>query len=356
MNNKKEYLYIIFKYFLLFLSLTIINQKWRRRKIGVISLRHDNNIGNNLLKYAISIKLSEFGFKPIIIGTHYKNYDISFLKRKTNLIIINKNFSELKEKDYDILMVNSDQTWRRFDKYFYDYAFLKFAKNWSIPKFIYGASLGYHDWRLTKRDEKMAKLLLKDFKGFSLREKGSIKLVKKHLGIEPKLVLDPTFLIDKKYYLNLLKIFKNNQFIKKDFIFIYSLKRKKKMLLYINMASKALGYDIYKLKMNNKYSVENFIYGIINCKSVITNSYHGTIFAIIFNKPFITFVAKNSTKERFYSLKEIFKIDKNRFVEVETEKMPNINVLTRPLNLNNNIFDLLRERSIKYLKNQLGLI
>ena len=43
-------------------------------------------IGNNLLKYAISIKLKELGFQPYIIGTLWKNYDISFLKKNTNCI------------------------------------------------------------------------------------------------------------------------------------------------------------------------------------------------------------------------------------------------------------------------------
>ena len=37
-----------------------------------------------------------------------------------------------------------------------------------------------------------------------MREKGSIKLIKKHLGITPEFVLDPTLLIDKKDYLDLI--------------------------------------------------------------------------------------------------------------------------------------------------------
>ena len=86
----------------------------------------------------------------------------------------------------DYLMVNSDQTWRKFNKtHFYDIGFLKFAKNWNIPKFVYGASLGYSDWRLTKKDDDIAKDLLKNFTGISLREKGSVDLVKIHFGIKP---------------------------------------------------------------------------------------------------------------------------------------------------------------------------
>ena len=60
--------------------------KKRYKKIGIVGVRHCNNIGANLLKYAMSIKLSEYGFNPYIIGTHYKNKDISFLRNKTNCI------------------------------------------------------------------------------------------------------------------------------------------------------------------------------------------------------------------------------------------------------------------------------
>ena len=53
-------------------------------------LTHNDNIGNNLIKYSISIKLSELGFIPYIIGLFYEqyHYDISFIKNFTNLIII----------------------------------------------------------------------------------------------------------------------------------------------------------------------------------------------------------------------------------------------------------------------------
>ena len=73
-------------------------------------------------------------------------------------------------------MVNSDQTWRRFDKDFYDYGFLKFAESWKIKKFAYGASLGYDYWKLTQKDEEVAKKLIANFSDISVREEGAVKL------------------------------------------------------------------------------------------------------------------------------------------------------------------------------------
>ena len=77
-------------------------------------------------------------------------------------------------------MVNSDQTWRKFDQYFYDYGFLKFAQNWTIPKFVYGASLGFDYWSLNSKDEIIIKNLIKNFRSISVREEGSIDLIKNH--------------------------------------------------------------------------------------------------------------------------------------------------------------------------------
>ena len=231
------------------------------------------------------------GYIPYIIGRYNNNTnaDLSFLKHNTNLRIV-KNFKEINEDEYDILMVNSDQTWRKFLNPFYDNAFLCFAKNWKIIKFAYGVSLGYRDWKLNKIDEKIAKYCLQDFKGISVREKGSIELIQKHLGIKPLLVLDPTILIDKKYYLNIIATYKNKNFNNKQFLFTYLLSKDKKVQIFIKNSSDILNYSIYNLNLCENNVILKFLYGIYNCKAVVTNSYHATIFSIIFNKPFLCFV------------------------------------------------------------------
>ena len=345
--------FIKFKIFLLliFFNLFTINKR-KKLKVGVIGLRHETNIGNNLIKYAISIKLRELGFIPYIIGSHYNKTDITFLKKNTKCIIIKENFTEIKRKDFDILMVNSDQTWRKLDKDFYDYGFLKFAANWNIPKFVYAASLGFDYWDLTKEDENLAKFLLKNFTGVSLREKGSIKLVENHLGIHPSFMLDPTLLIDKKYYLNLIQNYKPNFNINENYILVYLIISEDNTENFIIKACNQLNYKKYQVKMNDKNSIEKFLYGITHCKAVITNSFHGTIFSIIFNKPFISFIFKMSPKERLYSLKHLFNFE-NRIIEYNEQ--PSINLLKTPLNISENLIKLLKKNSIDFLKKNLEI-
>ena len=323
-----------------------------KQKIGVIGVRHCNNIGANLLKFAMSIKLSELGFIPYIIGTHYKNRNIRFLKKNTNCIIIKNNFSEINKNYFDFLMVNSDQTWRKFDNFFYDHAFLKFSQNWNTPKFIYGASLGYREWKFNKEEDIIIKNLLKNFTGISTREKSSIKLIQKHLGIKTVLVIDPTLLIDKKFYFNIVSDYNGKKPVNNNYIFTYLVKAEKKINSFINNSSKLLGYEPFNVDKFEINSIEKFIYGIINCKAVITNSYHGTIFSIIFNKPFVVFLYKGNPTERFNSLGEILGIKNRIFNYYET---PNINLLTTPLNVNYTYINFLKNYSINYIKKNLGL-
>ena len=298
----------------------------------------------------MSIKLKELGYSPYIIGTHMDNTNISFINRTTNLVIINKNFSEIKKDDYDILMVNSDQTWRKFDKHFYDYGFLKFAQNWNIKKFVYGASIGYDDWKLTYEDDQIAKSLLKNFTEISIREKGSKKLIEQHFGINPTVVLDPTLLIDKNYYLNIIKDYKSERNIKNKYIFIYTIFHSKYIIDAINQAKNIFNYETYYFLLNKNSSIEEFIYYMIKSKAVVTNSYHGTVLSIIFNKPFITIYDKSNAKERFTSLANLFGVHERIF---ENNQKINYEQLIKPLNIDYKLLNKLKSESINFLKRNL---
>ena len=250
------------------------------------------------------------------------NDNISFINESTQMRLINESFEEIKENNYDILMVNSDQTWRKLiignnDPYFYDIAFLKFSEKWDKPKFVYGASIGIDKWELNKNDEEIAKYLLKNFSGISIREKGTLKYIENHLGLNAEFVLDPTFLINKKYYLDLIKNFKNDIIINDKFILAYIISDSISILNYINEIKNKYNYKIFWINFSTINNIQKFIYGIYKflniiystkCKGIITDSYHGTLFSIIFNKPFISFILEFNGKERFNSLKEILNI------------------------------------------------
>jgi len=192
-----------------------------KKRIGIVGFPSDNNIGNNLVKYSIYILLKSYGFKPVLIVRKSKK-NIYFLRKYINITEI-IDFGELKESDYDILMVNSDQTWNYKIPYLLNIGFLSFAKNWNIPKFVYGASLAYDEWKPPKSILNSAKDLVKKFSDISVREYGSIDKIYQKLGIKPKFVLDPTFLLDKSDYLKLIKNFEYNIDLREKYFCIYIL-------------------------------------------------------------------------------------------------------------------------------------
>ena len=347
MYHKTILLFIIL---LIYIFLYNYKSTLKKKTIGIISVRNEVNIGNNLVKYAISKKLKEFGFTPYIIATHWKSYNITFINKTTNLVVIKHNFSEINENEYDILMVNSDQTWNKFDEHFYDYGFLKFAENWNIPRFAYAASYGDY-WILNKKDKKIVKKLLKKFIGISVREKSAVEILQKNFGVKSIHVLDPTLLLDSKDYLELIRDYKSNININENYIFSYIVGRTQPIYNIVNKIGAKLNDNVRFLLLNNKTSIENFIYLISNCKAVISNSYHGTIFSIIFNKPFITFA--NPKAQRFVSLGEIFNI-KSRIIS--KYNISDISLLNKPLNINNTLFKLLKEESLNFLKKHLQIL
>ena len=357
-KKSKNYFKIIYLkiIILIFLIYHFIKKNFFRKKVGIIGLPHSQNIGNNLLKYAIYIKLSQLGYNPFIVGRRYMNHNISFINQTTQLRIINESFTEIKENNFDILMVNSDQTWRKWtignkDPFFYDIAFLKFSEKWDKPKFVYGASIGIDKWEFNKNDEETAKYLLKNFTGISIREKGTIKYIEDHLGLNAEFVLDPTFLINKNYYLNLIQNYKNDIIINDSFILVYKISESISILNYINNIKNKYNYKIYWIDLNITNNIQKFIYGIYKCKGIITDSYHGTLFSIIFNKPFISFIFEDNGKERFNSLKEILNIS-DRIYDLNSS--PNVNLIETPLNINMTLLKYLKKRSIAFLKKNLN--
>ena len=338
----------------------IYNISKNKIRVGVTCLQNSVNVGNILVKYAMLKKLEEFGCNVTLLIPDRLLLNRSNFINKTlssNLYLIENNtFNILNENNFDYLLVNSDQTWAyNRAAYFYDIGFLKFAKDWKVKKFIYGASIGADKWKYNKREEEEMKKLLTNFTGISFREIDTLKLVEEHLGLKSLFVLDPTLIIDKQYYLNVIKEYKTNFNYRENYIFIYQLDKNDIINNVIEESKNKLNYKIKKFNFNRKDFIEHFIFCIINCKAVITDSFHGTVFSVIFNKPFISFVNKYRGKGRFDSLKKIFKLD-NRIIIPSNNLTINFNLLINKPNVNQTLLNQLRDFSIHYLRKNLDIL
>ena len=300
------------------------------------------------------ILLKRYGFKPILISLNTSNINIEFLKKNLCLKEINNYSTDLNESDFDFLIVNSDQVWAYNFVGILEIGFLSFAKNWNITKIVYAASLGYEFWTNSSQIINSCKELIKQFSGISVREYNSIGIINKYFGIKPQLVLDPTLLLDKSDYLEIIKDFSTDFDLKKNYICSYILDESKIIQDYILNVSNQYNLIIIPIKVGIKNFIEKFIFSINICKSIITDSYHGTVFSIIFNKPFITFINTKRGNARFFSLNQTFQLN-NRFIYPKKFDNKEYELLLKAPNIDKIKLNVLKEKSLKFLKENLGI-
>ncbi len=158
--------------------------------------------------------------------------------------------------------------------------------------------------------------------------------------------------MSKERRINIIKNYKNNINYNDSFIFSYKIAIEDNMENFIRNSSKKLNFKINNFPLNNQSTIEEFLYQTFNSKAIITNSYHGVIFAIIFNKPFVAFNFKNSAKERLISLGNLLGF-RNRIFEYNEN--PDFRLLITQLNINFTILNSLKDKSINYIKKNLGI-
>lgn len=215
-----------------------------------------------------------------------------------NFLQITKEYETLEQLkqdnlNYDYYISGSDQLWNLNAKDF-DWAnFLEFAE--SGKKISYSASFGptKQNWNDTEK-ERIKKDLL-EYACLSVREQGSFNNVKELTNLEPEINIDPTLLLTKEEWINLIE---KEPLIKKDYIFLYNLKWDKEIIQIAKRVSKILKMPVVvtqrTLRAEVFYGFEKkfdtgpleFLNLLYNSKLVLSSSFHGTVFSILFNKPF----------------------------------------------------------------------
>ena len=207
----------------------------------------------------------------------------------------------------EAVIVGSDQVWRRdFALNFgYNY-FLDFVPK-TIKKFSYAASLGLSDWQYDKNQTSMLKLMLSEFAGVSLREFDAIELFKNNLGIEAIQHIDPTLLLDIDDYSKIASPRK----LKENYIFVYWLGPKDFVQKKITQIEES-GIKVVTLFLRDnieQMSVEDWLSYIKYADKVITDSFHGCVFSIIFQKQFVVELNESGGVGRVKSLLRMLNIE-----------------------------------------------
>ena len=187
----------------------------------------------------------------------------------------------------DTYVIGSDQVWNPdITKSVQDIYFGDFIPR-TIKKISYAASFGRSSF-LDSEIKKMGSLI-HDFAAISVREESAVNLCHQVLGLDATCVLDPTFLIDDYTHLFHGKKVKKELGVfvldnNSNEIFDIALMIARKMLLkpkVINKNRPLKGFKIIPYP-----SIPCFLKEIYNSRFIITNSFHGLAFSIIFNKQF----------------------------------------------------------------------
>lgn len=227
---------------------------------------------------------------------------------------IYSDFEELKNNcpEADIYLTGSDQVWGGELKANY----LLFVPD-SAPKISYAASFGKAEISPEKADK--IKPWLDRFNFISVREKSAVDICRQ-MGINAELVLDPTLFLNMSNY-PAESIGKNHP---ERYIFGYFLNVKDKNSLPIEKIEKTFrnnGQEVicaggvsaierfYPRVKVGYYSPQEWLGMYRDADGIVTNTFHGVVFSLIFRKQFVVFLQKGFSEkqnERIMSVLKLF--------------------------------------------------
>lgn len=329
----------------------ILNFSFIKSKLGMIKLKIDKKI-NKQLKNNLSVRDLEFEkFKnKFNLTKPYHTYD---------------EMNKICQQKYSNVIVGSDQLWLPVNV-IADY----YTLNWvpeSVNKISYATSFGISN--IPKKYHDKYNIFLKRINYISVRERNACELVEQLSGKSAELVCDPTLLLDKNDW---EEIQPQEKIIEGDYIFCYFLGKNIEHRKFVERLKEKTGYKIVSInhcdeyvKYSDKFADEipynvgpgEFINLIKNSKYVCTDSFHGTVFALINQIDFFTFERfsnknkKLSTNSRIYSLLDLVELKErllkgNENVEEVVNKKINFKAVKDKI-------DVFREKSTKFLQNSL---
>ena len=370
-------------------------------KIGLLTVPFNNNYGGYLQAFALMIVLKRMGHEPtLIMRRHNKRkmdwktfvkYFIkgvyhSFVYAKLCPLIYNV------ERDYKYLganmhlfvdkwiepqtpylystdelqkfckgrfeayVVGSDQVWRAIYVPSIENYFLDFAVDWNVRRIAYAASFGIEKPEYTQEEKDICRQLVPLFDSISFRELNGKKIFKEFGWSDSnyQLVLDPTMLLKACDYEAFLPKLDNEG---RSHIFYYVLDKTPEVSKILDVIHKMLKIPLYGISnIQRGYkplpSIEAWLFDIQRAKFVVTDSFHGMVFSIIFHKPFVVLVNGKRGAERFLNLLTLLNLDERLLTSIDSldgilEKNINWGIVDTRLNS-------LRKKSLDFLTSSLA--
>lgn len=240
-----------------------------------------------------------------------------FVSERINTKVI-CGLNAIPENSYDTVVVGSDQIWRKeyinslWRSSKSEEAFLSTFNNRNTGRIAYAASFGVDFWNFTENETIKIKEALSRFRAISVREISAIDLLKCETGASATFVLDPTMLLTPRDYIERLRICNKPENSK---LVSYILDPNEETTKLISKIAATRDLENKEINLFNScdklLSIENWVESIANAEMVVTDSFHGCVFSIIFNKPLIFIINESRGNARFASLISTFGIQQN---------------------------------------------
>lgn len=318
--------------------------------------------------------------KKITLTFLYRKYshllqerNIAFSKFiSTNLKLSNVLFSlsELNRKayNYDIVLLGSDQVWHPMNLYM-NFFTLNFVPD-KIIKAAYAPSFGVS--KIPKSYKESYRKYINRIQYLSCREAAGVDIIYDLTGKKPPMVCDPTMLLSKEDWLQVLPGKTKYPF---KYIFCYFIGDNPEQRELVLKLKETTGYKIITLLHIDEYISSDSNYGdytpfdvdpldflelIKNAEYIMTDSFHASVFSILFHKAFFTFnrfenIKEKSTNSRIDSLLGVLDLTERRVSSKDT-----IEILLNKKEIDFEAVDLklfhFREASLNYLRTILGRI
>lgn len=298
-------------------------------KIGILTFHRAINYGAVLQCYGLSETLKALGhtvevidYRPEFIEKYRRAmpwFDITHahgLVRKAKLFVgnlrgikgrkdanrrfdsfLNDSFSfspvvytpETMPQDYDIIFFGSDQIWSPQICFGFDPIYWGQFKCGKTKLRTYAASLGGHN-KLAEKEWKQVGGYLKAFDMLSVREKQLQKDIKDRLNIESELVVDPTLLVDEQVF---QKVAIRPKDAPDNYVLVFSVAPTDNLMGLAEKVAQQTNSEIRVLSAHPSKSevavaptVEEFLGWFKYARCIVTVSFHGTVFSLLFRKDF----------------------------------------------------------------------
>lgn len=325
-------------------------------KIKIITCHEVYNYGASLQEYALINYLSSLGhdvvsikYKPSYLDTNFSffaidndnQYNKPFIKylyiiakiperihnyiRKNEFDSFSKKYINSTAVEYktneelmnntptaDAFICGSDQIWNSLFPNGKDPAFyLDFVPD-EVLKISYAASFATETIEVNNKSFVKPKIARLDY--VSVRETSGVEIVK-GLGINNVVqVMDPVFLLDRKYWID--------KFIKPisvKYILIYDFDSNPEIKKAALKIAKNNNWKIYTVNKKKDYEDKNFhkkgpaalLNLIYNAQLILSNSFHAVAFSLIFQKQFLVFNREENINTRMRDLLSLFELENN---------------------------------------------